>query len=167
MAFVRLPGCVVRPGQPWRPMRRCRSSWLLEGLFMLPACLCSLFSVADIHANGLHSAISFPDCIVQSGNTMNASGNLPVHSSEISGAALVPQNGWELWTHFMQSSCSVGLRWQSKLVPADAHTVCSNRISSTHSIPVSFPSAASRLLSSLLPFSTSHLSAPYWYKRNL
>lgn len=41
---------------------------------MLPACLFSLFSVADIHANGLHSSIPFPDCIVQSGNTMNARG---------------------------------------------------------------------------------------------
>lgn len=65
----------------------------------------------------------------------------------------------------MQSSCSVGSRWQSKLVPADMHTVCSNRISSPTPSLFHFPRLPHVCYPLSYPFSTSRLSAPYWYER--
>lgn len=132
------------------PHRKCcRSLGLLQGFCL--ACL-SLFSVADIYANGFHSSVSlvFPGCIVQSANTMSVRGFCSCilqRSIELRWYHW----GWELWMRFMQSSCTVRSRWDSKLahdVSPDLHTVCSNRISSTHSISFSFPLAVSLLLSS-------------------
>lgn len=109
------------------------------------ACL-SLFSVADIHANGFHSSLlSFEGCIVRSGNTMSVRGI----------CSYILQRSMKLhWCYWMDESyecplCRVHVLWDQdeirKLahdVSADLHTVCSNRISSTRSITFSFPSAA-------------------------
>lgn len=70
VAFVRLPGCAVRPGQ------RSQEGGSLELLLGFCFACSSLFSVADIHANGFHSSVSLVllGCIVQSGNTMSVRG---------------------------------------------------------------------------------------------
>lgn len=132
------------------PLRRCcRSVGLLQGLCRA---FLSQFSVDDIHANGFHSSVAlvFPGCIVQSANTMSVRGI----------CSYILQRSMELrWYHWMDENyecalCRVHVLWDHDEIRSwhdvspDLHTVCSNRISSTHSITFSFPLSVSLLLSS-------------------
>lgn len=134
MAFVRLPGGAVRPGQPSQEMLSVCGTQ--AGL--CAACL-SPFSDANVHANGLLSCLSGLCKTASSRKTMI-----------IDSCVLVRSVGrhcyhWED-ENYECALCRDRVQWDqdSRLTydtSPDMHTVRSNRISSTQSIPSLFPLA--------------------------
>lgn len=135
VAFVRLPGNAVGPSKPSQEMQLvCRT----------PACL-SLFSDANFHANVCYIAVSLV-FVVQ---------RRPERQSLSTTAFLWDQ--WRdermrimnvLYAETVYTDQDSSLTYDTS---PDMHTVRSNRISSTQSIPFSFPSAV--FFNPVFPFS--------------
>lgn len=147
MAEQHFPSCWL-----WSRGDFCKATWLcsetrstLTGMQSVglrrgfcPACL-SLFSDANFHANGLLSCLFGLCRTASSRKTMIIDSCILVRSMERHCYHWKDDN-------YECALCRDRVQWDqdSRLTydtSPDIHTVCSNRISSTQSIPCSFPSA--------------------------